>query len=45
MPAKIRFYSFFMAFSILFLAACTSDSPAETKNEVAKEEAVGEVQK
>ena len=37
MPAKIRFYSFFMAFSILFLAACTSDSPAETKNEVAKE--------
>ena len=38
MPTKKGFYSFFIAFSILFLAACTADSADETKNETAKED-------
>ena len=45
MPAKKRLYSFFMAFSILSLAACTSGSPDETKNEVAKEDIAKEEEK
>ena len=45
MPAKIRFYSFFMAFFILFLAACTLGSPDEAKNEFVMEVAAKEEKK
>jgi len=45
MPAKKRFYSFLMSFSILSLAACSSATPNVTKNEAAKEDIAKEEQK
>ena len=45
MPAKKIFYSFFVSFSILSLAACSSASPDVAKNDAAKEDIAKEERK